>query len=56
MREIYTQSLEFVLESVAVNCLSAEWIRGTQPRMNVLAEELNPRRRPAAAAALAPEG
>jgi hypothetical protein len=56
MREIYTQSLGFVLDSVGVNYLPAEWIRGTQPRMNVPAEQLNPQRRPgAAAAAPAPE-
>ena len=57
MHEIYTQSLGFVLESVGVNYLPAEWIRGTQPRMNVPTEQLNPQRRPgAAAAAPAPEG
>jgi hypothetical protein len=57
MHEIYTQSLGFVLESVGVNYLPAEWIRGTQPRMNVTAEQLNPQRRPGAAvAAPAPEG
>ncbi len=37
MHEIYAQSLAFVKESVGVDYLPAEWIRGVQPRMNVQA-------------------
>jgi hypothetical protein len=37
MHEIYAQSLAFVKESVGVEYLPAEWIRGAQPRMNVQA-------------------
>jgi hypothetical protein len=40
MHDIYTQSLAFVLESVGVDYLPAEWIRGTIPHMNVPATQL----------------
>jgi len=35
MHEIYAQSLSFVKESVGVDYLPKEWIRGVQPRMSV---------------------
>jgi hypothetical protein len=37
MHEIYAQSLAFVQESVGVDYLPKEWIRGSAPRMNVQA-------------------
>ena len=37
MHEIYAQSLSLVKESVGVDYLPTEWIRGVQPRMNVQA-------------------
>jgi hypothetical protein len=37
MHEIYTQSLAFVQESVGVDYVPKEWIRGTIPKMNVQA-------------------
>jgi hypothetical protein len=37
MHEIYTQSLAFVQESVGVDYVPKEWIRGTIPKMNVVA-------------------
>jgi hypothetical protein len=51
MHDIYAQSLTYVLESVGVNYLPQEWMRGTMPSMNVPTEQL---RRPANAAAGAP--
>ena len=39
MHDIYTQSLAFVLESVGVEYLPQEWIRGSLPRMNVPATQ-----------------
>jgi len=40
MHEIYAQSLAFVLESVGVNYLPQDWIRGTQPKMDVPTTQL----------------
>jgi len=40
MHDIYSQSLAYVQESVGVNYLPAEWIRGNVPRMNVPANQL----------------
>ena len=37
MHQIYSESLAFVQESVGVDYLPKEWIRGTAPRMNVQA-------------------
>jgi len=42
MHDIYTQSLRYVLESVGVNYLPQEWMRGTIPVMDVPANQLNP--------------
>lgn len=50
MHEIYTQSLRYVLESVGVNYLPEEWLRGTMPVMNVPTEQINPQRARGAAA------
>jgi hypothetical protein len=49
MHEIYTQSLRCVLESVGVNYLPHEWMRGTLPAMEVPAGGQGPQqqRRPA---------
>jgi len=55
MHDIYSQSLAFVMESVGPDYLPAEWMRGTIPHMNVPTEQLNPQRRPGAAAAPAAE-
>jgi len=35
MHDIYSQSLRYVLESVGVDYLPAEWMRGTMPVMDV---------------------
>ncbi len=35
MHDIYSQSLAFVMESVGVDYLPTEWLRGTIPHMNV---------------------
>jgi uncharacterized protein YjeT (DUF2065 family) len=48
MHDIYTQSLRYVLESVGVDYLPQEWMRGTMPVMDVPTEQL---RRPVAGAA-----
>ena len=40
MHDIYSQSLEFVMESVGPDYLPEEWIRGSVPRMNVPANQL----------------
>ena len=37
MHQIYSESLAFVQESVGVDYLPQEWIRGTAPKMNVQA-------------------
>jgi hypothetical protein len=50
MHDIYTQSLRLVLESVGVNYLPQEWMRGTMPTMDVPANQLNPQGRRGAAA------
>jgi hypothetical protein len=50
MHDIYTESLRYVLESVGVEYLPQEWMRGTMPSMNVPTEQLNPQRRRGAAA------
>jgi hypothetical protein len=42
MHDIYTQSLRYVLESVGVNYLPQEWMRGAMPLMDVPANQLNP--------------
>ena len=41
MHEIYAQSLAFVMESVGPDYLPKEWMRGTMPRMDVPANQLN---------------
>jgi hypothetical protein len=46
MHDIYAQSLRFVLESVGVNYLPQEWMRGTMPMMDVPANQLNPGQAP----------
>jgi hypothetical protein len=46
MHEIYTQSLEFVLQSVGVDYLPQEWMRGPKPRMDVPTEQLRESMRP----------
>jgi hypothetical protein len=46
MHEIYTQSLEFVLQSVGVDYLPQEWMRGPIPRMDVPTEQLRESMRP----------
>ncbi len=40
MHDIYSQSLAYVQESVGVNYLPEEWIRGNVPKMNVPANQL----------------
>jgi hypothetical protein len=50
MHDIYTESLRYVLESVGVEYLPQEWMRGAMPSMNVPTEQLNPQRRRGAAA------
>jgi len=42
MHELYTQSLRYVLESVGVDYLPAEWMRGPLPVMDVPTNQLNP--------------
>jgi hypothetical protein len=37
MHQIYSESLAFVQESVGVDYVPKEWIRGTAPKMNVQA-------------------
>ena len=37
MHEIYAQSLQYVMESVGIDYLPKEWLRGTMPSMNVRA-------------------
>jgi hypothetical protein len=39
MHEIYAQSLEYVLQSVGVDYLPQEWMRGAMPRMDVPTEQ-----------------
>ena len=48
MHDIYSQSLRYVLESVGVDYLPAEWMRGTMPLMDV---PTNPGNQPAPARA-----
>ena len=55
MHDIYTQSLRFVLESVGVEYLPKEWMRGTLPVMDVPANQLNPVQVPGQRRTTAPE-